>query len=191
MNPAFQEQPGFTLVEVLIVTVVIGLMAGIGVVGVTGVRERAREARLQNDVAVVNNGIDAYLASGGVIPPSATAEEVLAKLKTVASPDSTSLGFPGPFIDRRLQLFMQSGDEASTEQARADYPNQAGYFYVRRDGGPGIKEFVKGAESALVTETRAGSMPYTPEGEFLTGYTDQPAAAPVVAAAPEAVGQTD
>lgn len=191
MNTESPARSAFTLVEVLIATVVIGLMAGVGVVSITGVRERAREARLQNDVAVVNNGIDAYVASGGVIPSGATPEQVLAKLKTVASPGSTALGFPGPFVDRRLQLFMQSGDEAATEQARADYPNQAGYFYVRRDGGPGVKEFVKGEESALVTETRTGSMPYTPEGEFLTGYTDQPAASPLAVAAPEAVGRAD
>lgn len=191
MNSNPNRREAFTLVEILIATVVIGVMSGLAVATLGGVRERAREARLQNDVAVVNNGIDAYVASGGVIPSGATPEQVLAKLKTVASPDSTALGFPGPFVDRRLQLFMQSGDEAATEQARADYPNQSGYFYVRRDGGPGVKEFVKGEESALVTETRTGSMPYTPEGEFLTGYTDQPAASPLAVAAPEAVGRAD
>lgn len=193
MPPAIMTRPlrGFTLLEVLVVTTVIGIMAGIGVVAVTGVRENARETRLLNDVTVLNNGIDAYRAAGGVIPTGASAEQVIAKLKTVADASSTTFGASGPFIDPRLQISMQSADEGARPEPRADYPNASGYFYVRQGGAAGIKEFVQGAASAVVTETRQGTMPYTPGGGFLTAYGEQAAATPVSATAPQSTAGAD
>ena len=182
----------FTLVEILVVTAVIGVLTGVGVMTVTGVRENARQTRLQNDVTVLNNGIDAYRAAGGVIPSNATAEDVVAKLKTVADPNSsTSFGPPGPFIDPRLQIVRQSAEEGLASAPRADYPNSAGYFYVRQGGAPGIKDFARGQAGPVVTETRQGSMPYTPSGEFLTAYADRTPSAPSTAVAPQAVAGVD
>lgn len=179
----------FTLVEILVVTAVIGVIAGVGVVAVTGVRENARQTRLQNDVTVLNNGIDAYRAAGGVIPAGATAEEVVAKLKTVADPATSTAAFgaPGPFIDPRLQIVMQSTEEGAASSPRADYPNNAGYFYVRQGGARGIKDFVRGEAGPVVTETRQGTMPYDPDG-----VTDRAPSVPATALAPQAVaGQDD
>lgn len=192
MTPEHQRPDAFTLVEILLVTAVIGIVTGLGVVAVTGVRENARETRLQNDVTVLNNGIDAYRAAGGVIPGGLTAEQVIAKLKTVADPtSSTAFGPSGPFIDPRLQLIRQSAQEGALPEARADYPNAAGYFFVQRGGRPGIKDFVRGEATPLVTEVRQGSMPYTPGGGFVTAYTDRTAATPVSAVAPQAAAGTD
>jgi type II secretory pathway pseudopilin PulG len=182
----------FTLVEILLVTAVIGIISGLGIVAVTGVRENARETRLRNDVTVLNNGIDAYRAAGGVLPSGLTAEQVIAKLKTVADPaSSTAFGPSGPFIDPRLQLLRQSSEDGAMPEARADYPNAAGYFFVRQGGAPAIKEFIRGEASPIVTEVRQGTMPYTPAGGFLTAYGEQPAATPIAAAAPAAVAGTD
>lgn len=181
----------FTLVEILIAMVVVSILAGVGVATIFGVHEGSRTARLQNDVAVVNNAIDAYLAAGGTIPQGATAEQVLAKLKTVASSDSAAVGPSGPFIDPRLQLVMQTPDESATAQSRADYPNAAGYFYIRAGGGPGIREFASGAAAPLVTEVRQGTMAYTSEGGFFTPYTDTAVAAASAAAVPATVVGAD
>ena len=192
MNSRRPIVTAFTLVEILVVTALIGVLTGVGVVTVTGVRENARQTRLQNDVTVLNNGIDAYRAAGGVIPANATAEDVLAKLKTVADPNtSTSFGPPGPFIDPRLQIESQSAEEGSASAPRADYPNTAGYFYVRQGGAPGIKDFVRGQASPVVTETRQGSMPYDPSGEFLAAYADRTPSVPSAAVAPQAVAGED
>lgn len=192
MNPAPGKANAFTLFEILMVTAVIAVISGLGIVAVTGVRENARETRLLNDVTVLNNGIDAYRAAGGVIPAGASAEQVIAKLKTVADPaSSTAFGPAGPFIDPRLQISMQSSDEGARPEPRADFPNASGYFYVRNGGAAGIKEFVRGEVSAVVTETRQGPMPYTPGGGFLTAYGEQPAATPISAAAPQTTAGAD
>ena len=86
---------------------------------------------------------------------------------------------------------MQSAEEAGRPEPRADYPNSAGYFYVRNAGGPGIKEFVRGEVSPVATEVRQGPMPYTPGGEFLADYSEQPAATPASAAAPDSTAGAD
>lgn len=181
-----------SLVEVLIVTAVLAVLGGAATVGITGVRERAKLTRLQNDVVVLNNGIDAYLAAGGTVPAGSSAEQVLAKLKTVADPaTSTYFGASGPFIDPRMQVVMQSAEQGSTPEPRADYPNSAGYFYVREGGAPGISEFVRGGVTTAVTETRTGPMPYVSGGEFLTAYTEPPAAVSPSAETPQAFGGAD
>ncbi|MEY3480351.1 MAG: hypothetical protein RIQ71_1126 [Verrucomicrobiota bacterium] len=192
MNPSDHSSPAFTLIEVLLVTAIVGIVSGLAFVAVQGVRDNARETRLRNDVTVLNNGIDAYRAAGGVIPANSSASNVIAKLKTVAAANSTALGPTGPFIDPRLQISMQSASEGDKPEARADYPDSKGYFYVRQGGVAGIKEFVRGEASPVMTETRQGSMPYTPGGEFLAAYDEQPAAAPLTAVAPASVaGQDD
>ena len=192
MTPFPTRPEAFSLVEILLVTAVIGVITGLGVVAVSGVRDNARQTRLQNDVTVLNNGIDAYRAAGGVIPAGATAEEVVAKLKTVADPStSTAFGAPGPFIDPRLQIMRQTAGEGTAPSPRADYPNGSGYFFVRQGGAPGIKDFERGEAGPVVTETRQGSMPYAPEGEFLTSYTDRTASVPPTAIAPQAVAGAD
>lgn len=192
MKPPPTRPEAFTLVEILLVTAVVGVVAGLGLVAVTNVRENAVQTRLQSDVTVLNNGIDAYRAAGGVIPDGASAEDVVAKLKTVADPEtSTAFGAPGPFIDPRLQLVRQSDEEGTTPAPRADYPNNAGYFFVRQGGAPGIKEFVRGEAGPVVTETRQGTMPYDPAGEFLTAYAEQTPSVPATAIAPQAVAGED
>lgn len=164
----------FTLVEILLVVAAISVVATVGVVGLSGMRESADLRKLQNDVAVVNNAIDAYLASGGVIPPDATPEQVLAKLKTAADPAGTAaLGFTGPFLDRRLQLVRQSDEEGEEQVARADYPNANGYFFVREGGAAGIKKFVTGEETPLVYENRQVALAHSPQGAWISQYTDR------------------
>jgi len=159
MNLPHRFVPAFSLVEILVVISVIGVLTGVAYVGVTGVQERTRAAKLESDVAAVNNAIDAYLAAGGSIPAGTSAEQVLAKLKTVAAPDSaTLLDFSGPFIDPRLQLVRQSGEDAAGTAPRADFPGSTGYFFVRSGGAPGIKEFILGEASAVTTESRTGFM---------------------------------
>lgn len=54
-----QKQPGFTIVELLIVIVVIGILAAITTVAYNGVQERARVQRANTDLALLNKAIHA------------------------------------------------------------------------------------------------------------------------------------
>ena len=62
-NP--QRRAAFTLVEVLVVIAVLGLVATVVVPRIQEGPDAAKLAKLRQDVAIVNNAIDAYLVAGG------------------------------------------------------------------------------------------------------------------------------
>lgn len=59
---------GFTIVELLVVIVVIGILAAITVVGFNGVSARATDVRIQSDIKNVHTLIEAYAARNGSYP---------------------------------------------------------------------------------------------------------------------------
>lgn len=61
-------QPGFTIVELLIVIVVIAILAAITVVAFNGVQNRARQVKAQSDIASVLRLIETYSAEKGYYP---------------------------------------------------------------------------------------------------------------------------
>lgn len=61
---------GFTIVELLIVIVVIGILAALVVSVYTGAQQRARMASVENDFAVIKKSMLAYKASKGELPPT-------------------------------------------------------------------------------------------------------------------------
>lgn len=58
-------QRGFTIVELLIVIVVIGILAAITIVAYNGIQDRANLARIDSDLASLNKAIMAARASTG------------------------------------------------------------------------------------------------------------------------------
>src|SRR5690606_33607483 len=101
----------FSLIEIIVVVAAIGVLAGVGMVVVTQIKERSREAKLASDVAVLNRAIRAYQASGGSLEGTASPDEVLAKLKTAVKGDAAKqlVGFRGMVIDDRLSPVMAKG----------------------------------------------------------------------------------
>jgi len=59
----FQKQSAFTIVELLIVIVVIGILAAITIVAFNGIQNRAKVAALQSDVANAMKTVEAFKAS--------------------------------------------------------------------------------------------------------------------------------
>jgi type IV pilus assembly protein PilA len=51
---AHKKQTGFTIVELLIVIVVIGILAAITVVAYSGIQQRARDAKIASALQSVN-----------------------------------------------------------------------------------------------------------------------------------------
>lgn len=64
------RQRGFTIVELLIVIVVIGILAGISIVTYNGVRDSAMDAKLETAANSVEKGIKMKQATTGSISPS-------------------------------------------------------------------------------------------------------------------------
>jgi prepilin-type N-terminal cleavage/methylation domain-containing protein len=57
MNGGTLKQKGFTIVELLIVIVVVGILAAITIVAYNGVQERARVSSANSDLALLNKAI--------------------------------------------------------------------------------------------------------------------------------------
>jgi general secretion pathway protein G len=62
------KQGGFTIVELLIVIVVIGILAAISIVAYNGVQNRARDASVQNDLTQLAKQFGMFYADKGVYP---------------------------------------------------------------------------------------------------------------------------
>lgn len=67
-----KKYTGFTIVELLIVIVVIGILAAITIVAYTGFQERARFAAMRSDIASLNKAIQLYYADNGTYPITQT-----------------------------------------------------------------------------------------------------------------------
>lgn len=63
-----KQQGGFTIVELLIVIVVIGILAAITVVAYNGIQGRANDTAIQSDLQNIAKKIELYKADQGVYP---------------------------------------------------------------------------------------------------------------------------
>lgn len=67
-----RKQLGFTIVELLIVIVVIGILAAITIVAYNGIKDRARNTSIQSDIRQVHRMIELYRADNGTYPITGT-----------------------------------------------------------------------------------------------------------------------
>ena len=65
---SFKKRQGFTIVELLIVIVVIGILATLVIVTFTGIQQRARDTARKTDINAVASHLEAYYASNGSYP---------------------------------------------------------------------------------------------------------------------------
>lgn len=73
MRKLLKKQSGFTLLELLIVIVIIGILALIIVPGLASGPKRARDAQRKSDMRAVKNALETYYNDNNVYPPGAYA----------------------------------------------------------------------------------------------------------------------
>lgn len=62
------RQSGFTIVELLIVIVVIGILAGLVVTTFNGIQQKGRDTERQTDIKAIHGQLEAYYAQTGTYP---------------------------------------------------------------------------------------------------------------------------
>ncbi len=62
------KQQGFTIVELLIVIVVIGILAALVITTFTGIQQKARNTERETDIKALQGQIEAYYAQNGKYP---------------------------------------------------------------------------------------------------------------------------
>jgi type II secretion system protein G len=89
-----RRERGFTLVEIMVVVVIIGLLAALAVPGFQRVRDRARVSRTANDLRVFSQAFETYLMEFGAWPadaaPGVIPSELVGRLPN-------SFAMPTPF----------------------------------------------------------------------------------------------
>lgn len=73
---SLKKQKGFTLVELLIVIIIIGILATLVIVTFTGIQAKARDSKRQTDIEAVDTQIEAYYAETGHYPSYANLDSL-------------------------------------------------------------------------------------------------------------------
>ena len=65
-----EARGGFTLVEILLVVAILGILAGVAVVGLKGRTQKANIAATRTSIQAVQTAIDVYETDNGIYPPN-------------------------------------------------------------------------------------------------------------------------
>lgn len=68
MTSLQRKEKGFTIIELLIVIVVIGILAALVITTFTGIQERARNTERETDIKALHSQLEAYYAEQGYYP---------------------------------------------------------------------------------------------------------------------------
>jgi general secretion pathway protein G len=87
-------QKGFTIVELLIVIVVIGILATLVIVTFTGIQQKARNTKRQTDVNALNSHVEAFYAQNGYYPTLAHMNDATWRGTNIKGLDPSALKDP-------------------------------------------------------------------------------------------------
>lgn len=116
------KQSGFTLVELLIVIVVIGILAALVITTFSGVQQRARNAERQTDVNAVASQLEKYYADNGSYPTAANIADASWRSAQGFRIDTAAFKDPS---STQTNLVNQTTEFADTDPTTPE----SGYFY--------------------------------------------------------------
>ncbi len=168
----------FTLLESMLAITVISGIASVGYVGFIEIKAATKATKLEQDIAVINKALRVYEAHGGDLNENLSPQEVIDKLKTVASDNTYNeiIGLRESMIDSRLELVMQTRLEASSRKPRALWDTDAKRFIVARSGGLGIESFRINellGRAPSVMEDRRSTLKLAKKSNWVWDYDDK------------------
>ena len=151
----YLKRTGFTIVELLIVIVVIGILAAITVVAYNGIQQRARVATSLSDLKHINTAIQMYHADHGSYPTTSGAWRGLQR----------DANYIPELVPKYMSALPQSSAPTPPPGTPGTVPNSTGYpaaYGYRSDGtdyklmahGDGLCPDVKKQQPALVSPFR-------------------------------------
>ena len=133
------KQKGFTIVELLIVIVVIGILAALVITTFTGIQKKARDTERTTDVKALHGQIEAYFAQNGYYP--ILADVTTANLKGLDA---------GALVDPKGgSLTSGAGDT-----------DQYGYAVTQSDGSTACTLAAQDCQKYVLTATLEGGGTY-------------------------------
>ncbi|MDA7681943.1 prepilin-type N-terminal cleavage/methylation domain-containing protein [Verrucomicrobiales bacterium] len=167
----------FTLVESLVALSLISGLASVGYVGFIEIKASSKAVKLEQDIAVVNSALNIYQAHGGTIDSSESLQNIIDKLKTVASDESIKeiIGLRESMIDQRLRVIIQSDKDAKSREPRALWDVDNNKFKISRSGKKGIKAFIIDQNLSVynqVKENRNSNLKLAKKSKWVWDYQD-------------------
>lgn len=127
--PIIKRAYGFTVVELLIVIVVIGILAALAIGSYNSMSAKARDSQRMQDVKAISKALEAYYIRNGEYPPS-TGPSVINSSRN-SSVDSSWQNLAG-----HLAPFMKELPVDPTNSGSGISASGHGYAYYS-NGGPG------------------------------------------------------
>jgi len=112
------KQSGFTIVELLIVIVVIGILAVITIVAYNGIQNRANNTVVQSDMKSFGTKLEQYFIENGRAPASVA--------------ELTSIGFPFATESYQAIIYCTDGQDNFGISGRSKAVN--GWYYTHATG---------------------------------------------------------
>lgn len=144
------KQTGFTIVELLIVIVVIGILAAITVVAYTGVQGRAHDTAVQTDLRGIAAQLEKYRALEGVYPAGATQ---LDTLKIRVSENAYGNHMPSGGTNYNM-VYCRMPAAAPTNYALVAFSASGKRFQYTKTGG--LADYTGGFSGSATICTDAG-----------------------------------
>lgn len=88
-----RSREGFTLIEILLVVVIIGILAALGVPKLTGHMERARVNAARSDISAISSAISMYELDNGKFPKS---------LQNLMQDPGNTMNWRGPYMENGM-----------------------------------------------------------------------------------------
>ena len=106
------KQSGFTIVELLIVIVVIGILAGLVITTFSGIQQKARDTERETDIKAIHGQVEAFWAQKGYYP-SLTDINTASNAFVLANLKGLDLGALKDPKDARATVTLVAAPEAS------------------------------------------------------------------------------
>ena len=125
------KQQGFTIVELLIVIVVIGILAALVITTYTGIQAKARNSERQTDINSLQTQFEAYFAEHGNYPTRTDVNDEDWRADEMKSLDAGALkdpqGTPGLVEDAAAKVYAYDVTNSSGASCEADEATCAEY----------------------------------------------------------------
>lgn len=116
-----KRQEGFTIVELLIVIVVIGILAAIVITTYAGIQAKARNAKRQTDLNSIQTNLEAYFSTNGHYPSYADLNSSTWIAANMKSLDLTALLDPSATCTQGTSNCLVNQATAPTTSGAYDY----------------------------------------------------------------------
>ena len=146
------KQQGFTIVELLIVIVIIGILAAISIVAYNGVTQKARDDQRVSDARNIANAAASYNAEYGTWPTARQVKGVDDVTGAAAGTKFTTVKLTGTAAER---IGQASGTALTAAPAVGDKDRK--YWYRLCTDGVQVHYWVEGKSSAVAESVTAGT----------------------------------